>query len=168
MQYDQFHWVQIQCGISVWWNVNPIYEIRAGSSVWRIVIVFNFIWKAVLFGKPDQFCFVCFIFALACAKSRQSPCWAALKQAKWNHTAYQAIWRWNVPTKWHLFPDHCNQTMAKIQNHSPSKHPIIIIMSIYHALINALSAHMIQINPNMIFYTHVKHSPTKTIYIKYY
>ena len=45
---------------------------------------------------------------------------------------------------------------------------IIIIMYIYHALINALSAHMIHINLNMIFYTHLKHSPTKTIYIKYY
>ena len=41
-------------------------------------------------------------------------------------------------------------------------------MYIYHALINALSAHMIHINLNMIFYTHVDHSPTKTIYIKYY
>ena len=29
---------------------------------------------------------------------------------------------------------------------------IIIIMYIYHALINALSAHMIHINLNMIFY----------------
>ena len=45
---------------------------------------------------------------------------------------------------------------------------IIIIMYIYLAPINALSAHMIHINLNMIFYTHVKHSPTKTIYIKYY
>ena len=45
---------------------------------------------------------------------------------------------------------------------------IIIIMYFYHALINALSAHMIHINLNMIFYTHVEHSPTKTIYIKYY
>ena len=41
-------------------------------------------------------------------------------------------------------------------------------MYIYHALINALSAHMIHINLNMIFYTYVEHSPTKTIYIKYY
>ena len=41
-------------------------------------------------------------------------------------------------------------------------------MYIYHALINALSDHMIHINLNMIFYTHVEHSPTKTIYIKYY
>ena len=41
-------------------------------------------------------------------------------------------------------------------------------MYIYHALINALSAHMIHINLNMIFYTHVGHSPTKTIYVKYY
>ncbi len=43
-----------------------------------------------------------------------------------------------------------------------------IIIYIYHALINALSTHMIHINLNMIFYTHVEHSPTKTIYIKYY
>ena len=41
-------------------------------------------------------------------------------------------------------------------------------MYIYHALINALSVHMIHINLNIIFYTHVEHSPTKTIYIKYY
>ena len=45
---------------------------------------------------------------------------------------------------------------------------MIIIMYIYHALINALSAHMIHINLNMIFYTPVEHSPTKTIYINYY
>ena len=50
----------------------------------------------------------------------------------------------------------------------PSIIIIIIIMYIYYALINALSAHMIHINLNMIFYTHVEHSPTKTIYIKYY
>ena len=44
-------------------------------------------------------------------------------------------------------------------------------MYIYHALINALSTHMIHIydiNLNMIFYAHVGHSPTKTIYIKHY
>ena len=41
-------------------------------------------------------------------------------------------------------------------------------MYIYHVLINTLSAHMIHINLNMIFYTYVEHSPTKTIYIKYY
>ena len=40
---------------------------------------------------------------------------------------------------------------------------------IYYTLINALSAHMIHINLNMIFYyTQVEHSPIKTIYIKYY
>ena len=39
-------------------------------------------------------------------------------------------------------------------------------MYIYHALINALSAHVIHINLNMIFYTHVKHSPTKTTHTK--
>ena len=43
-----------------------------------------------------------------------------------------------------------------------------IIIYIYHALINTLSTHMIYINLNIIFYTHVEHSPTKTIYIKYY
>ena len=31
-------------------------------------------------------------------------------------------------------------------------------MYIYHALINALSAHMIHFNLNMTFYTHVKQS----------
>ena len=41
-------------------------------------------------------------------------------------------------------------------------------MYIYHALINALCAHMMHVNVNMTFYTHVQHSPTKTIYIKYY
>ena len=49
-----------------------------------------------------------------------------------------------------------------------SRRSLINNNNIYHALINALSAHMIHINLNMIFYTHVKHSPTKTIYIKYY
>ena len=38
---------------------------------------------------------------------------------------------------------------------------LIIIMYIYHVLINALSAHLIHINLNMIFYTHIEHSPTK-------
>ena len=41
-------------------------------------------------------------------------------------------------------------------------------MCIYHVLINALSAHMIHVNLNMMLYTHVEHSPIKTIYIKYY
>ena len=41
-------------------------------------------------------------------------------------------------------------------------------MHIYYALIDALSAHMIYINLKTAFSTHVKHSPTKTVYIKYY
>ena len=41
-------------------------------------------------------------------------------------------------------------------------------MYIYHALINTLSAHMIHIDINMIFYTHIEHHPTRTVYIKYY
>ena len=42
-------------------------------------------------------------------------------------------------------------------------------LDIYNVIIiiNALGAHMIHIKLNMIFYTHVEHSPTKTIYIKY-
>ena len=40
---------------------------------------------------------------------------------------------------------------------------IIIIIYIYYPLINALNAHMIHINLDMILYTHVEHSPTKTI-----
>ncbi len=58
--------------------------------------------------------------------------------------------------------------MSVLEKTQANKTFRIIIMYIYHALINALSAHMIHINLNMIFYTHVKHSPTKTIYIKYY
>ena len=42
------------------------------------------------------------------------------------------------------------------------------ITYIYHALINALSSHMIHTNLNTLFYTHVVDSPTKTIYIRHY
>ena len=45
---------------------------------------------------------------------------------------------------------------------STSVHIIIII------IINALSTHMIHVNLNTIFYTHVEHRPTKTVDIKYY
>ena len=38
---------------------------------------------------------------------------------------------------------------------------LIIIIYIYHALSNALSAHLIHINLNMIFYTHVNHLKKK-------
>ena len=39
-------------------------------------------------------------------------------------------------------------------------------MYIYHALINALSTHMIHVNLNMIFYTHVEHSLAKKYYME--
>ena len=58
--------------------------------------------------------------------------------------------------------------MDFVATHSFSLNLLIIIMYIYHAFISALIAHMIHINLNMIFYTHVEHSPAKTIYIKYY
>ena len=68
--------------------------------------------------------------------------------------------------------EKCTHRLTKLTKQNTIYHIlyfiIIIIMYIYHALINALRAHMIHINLNMIFYTHVKHSPTKTIYIKYY
>ena len=41
-------------------------------------------------------------------------------------------------------------------------------MYIYHALIKALSAHIIHLNLNTIFCTHVEGSPTKTIYVRHY
>ena len=41
-------------------------------------------------------------------------------------------------------------------------------MYIYRALINVLSAHIIHINLNTIFYAYVEDSPTKTIYIRHY
>ena len=45
-------------------------------------------------------------------------------------------------------------------------HLIIIVMYIYHALINAQSAHMIHINLNTIFYTHVEHQPKQLTYLR--
>ena len=65
------------------------------------------------------------------------------------------------------FTFHCSLLLFSFFFKCVSKYAIII-MYIYHALINALSAHIIDINLNMIFYTHVKHSPTKTIYLKKY
>ena len=61
--------------------------------------------------------------------------------------------------------DSLDQVLSRCDNNHMI---IVIIMYIYHAPINAMSAHMIHTNLNMIFYTHVEYSPTKTIYIKYY
>ena len=44
---------------------------------------------------------------------------------------------------------------------------IVLVMYICYVLINALSAHVTHFL-NTIFYARVKHSPTKTIYMKYY
>ena len=41
-------------------------------------------------------------------------------------------------------------------------------MYIYHALINAQNVHIIHINLNTIFYTHVEDSPTNTVYTRHY
>ena len=45
---------------------------------------------------------------------------------------------------------------------------LIIIMYIKYVLINALNAHILHTNLNTISYTHVEHSPTNTVYIRYY
>ena len=41
-------------------------------------------------------------------------------------------------------------------------------MYIYHALINAMSAHIIHVNLNTIVYTHTEDCAIKTIYTWYY
>ena len=41
---------------------------------------------------------------------------------------------------------------------------LLIIMYIYHVLINALATHIIHINLNTIFYTHIEDSPTTVSY----
>ena len=64
----------------------------------------------------------------------------------------------------HLLPTLCSSLLTILLIITTT----IIIMYIYHAFINALSAHTIHINLNTIFYTHVEHSPTKTIYERYY
>ena len=66
----------------------------------------------------------------------------------------QRTWMQDCWKHWHIFIINLYQQ--------------IIIMYIYHALINALSTHMIHVNLNIIFCTHVEHSPTKIIYMKYY
>ena len=67
------------------------------------------------------------------------------------------------------FPSHVSGERRWVWTTDPYTDPwfgravkilLLIIMYIYHALINALSAHMKHINLNMIFYTRVEHSPT--------
>ena len=71
-------------------------------------------------------------------------------------------WCWQRWCTWH--PRCCNRSpgdwSAHFTLHWKHNNVIIIIMYIYHVLINALNTHMIYININTIFYTHVEHSPT--------
>ena len=87
----------------------------------------------------------------------------ACEPGHWDDMASDSNMNGSYPLLSVLETSH-TQTHTHTHTHT---HTIIIIMYIYHALINALSAHMIHINLNMIFYTHVEHSPTKTICIKY-
>ena len=53
-----------------------------------------------------------------------------------------------------------------VEGHLRTNDPLImtiIIMYVYHAIIDALSAHMIRDNLNTIFYTHVEQSPTNLL-----
>ena len=59
----------------------------------------------------------------------------------------------------------CEALTCSQKIHTVQVITIIIIIYIYHVIINALRTHMIHINVNTIFYTHVEHSPTKAIYI---
>ena len=53
---------------------------------------------------------------------------------------------------------------TKQENQFMGSH-IIIILYIYHVLINVLSTNMLHINLSTIFYMHVEHSSTETIYV---
>ena len=45
---------------------------------------------------------------------------------------------------------------------------LLLIMYIYHALINALSTHMVHINLNMIFYWYIEHNSTQATCTKHH
>ena len=64
-------------------------------------------------------------------------------------------------TKTHKQVQNCMKTTTHVQ-------VLTIIMYIDHALSNTPSTHMMHINLNMIFYTHIEHSPTKTTPTKHH
>ena len=63
---------------------------------------------------------------------------------------------WDQTAQWKTLTDWTLSTNGTLNS---------IIINNNNALINALSAHMIHVNLNMIFLTYVEHSPTETIYI---
>ena len=63
-----------------------------------------------------------------------------------------------LAVRFHISKKEINPIPSLLMSHVCLTMSIIIIMYIYHTLINALSSHMIRINLNMIFYTHVEHS----------
>ena len=75
------------------------------------------------------------------------------------------VGREDVGLKMNVFLSRTGKTMQTFSALSPLIIIVIIrIMYIYHALINALRAHIIHINLNTMFHTHVvESSPTKTI-----
>ena len=79
--------------------------------------------------------------------------------------AYAAIPQNTIP----LFNPYTKECSIFVINatKTPTKW-VLLLLYIYHALINALSAHMIRINLNMTFYTHVEHSSTRTTHTKHH
>ena len=62
----------------------------------------------------------------------------------------------------HVFSSWCTVLCASCMQIIKGSSALIIIMYLYHAFINTLSAHMIRINRNTIFYTHVEHLPKQS------
>ena len=72
--------------------------------------------------------------------------------------------RWDKTRQDKIGRDKSRQDSSLNNNNNNNNNNNVHLLCAHHAL----SAHMIHINLNMIFYTHVERSPTKTIYIKYY
>lgn len=75
-------------------------------------------------------------------------------EAVW--TSRSSFWAKVSPHRPQMYGRSCN-AQIRVSHRS---HHLIIIRCIYHALINALATYMIHTNLNIIFYTHVKYSPT--------
>ena len=88
--------------------------------------------------------------------------------AMWECECLQKVWR-QLPQNEDLFFFLAWKDMHTNWNSLLSNIVLTVnLIYIYHALINTLRARVMHINLNMIFYTHVEHSPNKTIYIKSY
>ena len=93
---------------------------------------------------------------------------SCVRRLRWPAKAKQVLWRQSA-FSWLLIFNGFSLNSTQLCFSEVHLFTVtIIIMYIYHVLINAPSAHMIHINLNMIFYTHIEHRPSQTVYIKYY